>query len=121
MSQIPHAYNKYELLFTPHLIPTLEDLRGEEWQDLVESLSRLPETHPDALAFSLMMIDLDGCMTCEMDSYRAQRGCEMCARQAIMSFKGTDTQLINRFNKARVEVSRKIENLPPVYQSQTVA
>lgn len=119
MSQLTHAYNKYELLFTPHLIPSLGDLRGEEWQDLVGSLSCLPETHPDALAFSLMMIDLDGCLTCEMDSYRAQRGCALCARQAILSFKGSDEQLIQRFDKAKSEVTKKIEKLPPVLQVYT--
>ena len=116
MSQVQHAYNKYELMFTPHLIPSLEDLRGEEWQSLVEAVSNLPETHPDALAFSLMMIDLDGCLTCEMDSYRAQRGCALCARQAVLSFKGTDTQLISRFKEAKMEIPKKIEQLPPVLQ-----
>jgi len=116
MSHVLHAYNKYELLFTPHLIPTLGDLRDEEWQSLVESISNLPETHPDALAFSLMMIDLDGCLTCEMDSYRAQRGCALCARQAILSFKGSDAQLITRFKEAKCRVVKKIEELPPVFQ-----
>jgi hypothetical protein len=76
MSQLPYAYNKYELLFTPHLIPGLRDLRDTEWQRLIDSLAELPETHPDALAFSLMMIDLDGCLTCEMDSY------EFCKSEA---------------------------------------
>lgn len=119
MSHLAHAYSKYELLFTPHLIPTLRDLRGAEWEGLVDTLSDLPETHPDALAFSLMMIDLDGCLTCEMDSYRAQRGCAQCARQAVLSFKGTDTQLIRRFDQAKQEINQKMEELPPVMQLQT--
>ena len=120
MSQVAHAYNKYELLFTPHLIPELEDLRGEEWRSLVGSVSKLPETHPDALAFSLMMIDLDGCLTCEMDSYRAQRGCALCARQAITSFKGTDSQLINHFYRVQSQIFHKIELLPPAIQTHTL-
>ena len=108
MSYVPHAYSKYELLFTPHLIPTLGELREKEWQTLVKKVSDLPETHPDALAFSLMMIDLDGCLTCEMDSYRAQRGCEMCAKQAIVSFKGSDKKLIDLFSKAQRKVAQNI-------------
>jgi len=119
MSHPAQAYSKYELLFTPHLIPTLRNLRGKEWEGLVDTLSDLPETHPDALAFSLMMIDLDGCLTCEMDSYRAQRGCAQCARQAVLSFKGSDIQLIRQFDKAKVEINKKIEDLPPVMQLQT--
>lgn len=112
MSYVPHAYNKYELMFTPHLIPSLSDLRDEKWQKLVKSVSTLPETHPDALAFSLMMIDLDGCLTCEMDSYRAQKGCELCARQAVLGFKGSDEQLINCFQEAKNHLAVKFDELP---------
>ena len=109
MNQVPQAYIKYELLFTPRLIPTLKDLRGEEWQALVCMLSNLPETHPDVLAFALMMIHLDNCLTCEMDSYRAQRGCITCARQTITSFKGTDGQLLIQFEQAKTDVQQHLD------------
>lgn len=108
MSQAPLAYSKYELLFTPHLIPSLRNLRGQEWQQLVDSVSNLPETHPDALAFSMMMIKLDNCLNCEMDSYRAQRGCAACAAHAVASFKGSDRQLLSRFEQAQSDVLRKL-------------
>jgi hypothetical protein len=109
MSDMPQVYQKYELLFTPHLISKLRDLRGEEWRKLIDYLAGLPETHPDALAFSMMMIRLNSCLTCEMDSYRAQRGCAMCARQTILSFKGTDRQLLQRYERARREIERQLE------------
>lgn len=101
MSNLPQVYRNYDLLFTPHLIPQLRNLRGKEWADLIDYLATLPETHPDALAFSMMMIKLGSCLTCEMDSYRAQRGCAMCARQTIISFKGSDKQLMKRYEKAQ--------------------
>ncbi|MBI1882329.1 MAG: hypothetical protein HYR94_29505 [Chloroflexi bacterium] len=101
MSDLPQVYGKYDLLFTPHLIPRLRNLRGEEWARLIDTLSTLPETHPDALAFCMMMINLGSCLTCEMDSYRAQRGCAVCAQQTIISFKGSDKQLIKRYEHAR--------------------
>ena len=101
MSDLPQVYGKYDLLFTPHLIPRLRNLRGEEWAKLIDTLSILPETHPDALAFCMMMIHLGGCLNCEMDSYRAQRGCAVCAQQTIISFKGNDKQLIKRYENAR--------------------
>jgi hypothetical protein len=101
MKDLPQVYGKYDLLFTPRLIPRLRNLRGEEWARLIDSLSTLPETHPDALAFCLMMIQLGSCLSCEMDSYRAQRGCLVCAQQAVVSFKGNDKQLIKRYEHAR--------------------
>lgn len=104
MSDLPQVYANYELLFTPHLIPQLRNLRGEEWAKLIDYLASLPDTHPDTLSFSLMMINLGGCLSCEMDNYRAQKGCALCARQTILSFKGTDKQLIARYEKARQQV-----------------
>jgi hypothetical protein len=101
MSDLPQVYRKYELLFTPHLISQLRDLRGAEWAELIDSLAALPETHPDALAFAMMVIHVGSCLSCEMDSYRAQRGCAVCSRQTILSFKGSDKQLISRYKSAR--------------------
>ena len=108
MSDLPQVYRKYELLFTPHLISQLRDLRGEEWAKLIDSLSGLPETHPDALALAMMIIKLGSCLTCEMDSYRAQRGCKLCSRQTILSYKGNDQQLISRYNSARKAVYEQL-------------
>jgi len=108
MSNLPQVYRKYDLLFTPHLIPQLRNLRGEEWAKLIDYLAALPELHPDTLSFAVMMINLGGCLTCEMDSYRAQRGCAMCARQTILSYKGNDSQLINRYEKARKIVAQHL-------------
>lgn len=108
MSNLPQVYRKYELLFTPQLIPQLRNLRGQEWAKLIDTLSSLPETHSDALAFAMMMIELGGCLSCEMDSHRAQRGCATCARQTIISFKGNDKQLIKLYEKARQLVHQQL-------------
>ena len=105
MRELPQVYRKYDLLFTPHLIPQLRNLRGEEWDNLIDHLSALPETHPDTLAFSMMMINLGGCLTCEMDSYRAQRGCAMCAKQTVIGYKGSDQQLMKQYEKAQQFIS----------------
>ena len=111
MNDLPQVYRKYDLLFTPHLIPQLRNLRGEAWAEFIDRLAKLPETHPDALAFSVMMIDLGGCLSCEMDSYRAQRGCALCARQTILSFKGNDNQLLKRYEKAQLIVTEHFSGL----------
>lgn len=103
-------YYKTEMLFPPRVIPKLRDLRGKAWQKLIDRISTLPEMHPDKLALMLMMIQLDGCLNCDADSYRAMRGCELCARQIIRRFKGTDKELLGLFKQAQKEVGAYLES-----------
>jgi hypothetical protein len=93
-----------ELLFPPYAIAPLENLRGPEWAALVRRVAALPETDPDSLAFSLMMMRLDGCMTCETDSYKAMRGCVQCAIQTIRRFKEEDGDLLEFYKEAQADV-----------------
>lgn len=93
-----------ELLFPPYAIPQLKDLRGPKWRALIERVLRLPEDHPEALALSWMMMRLDGCRTCEVDSYKAMQGCVACATQNIRRFKGSDAELLALYRDALKEV-----------------
>ena len=97
-------YAGNELLFPPYAIPHLQDLRGPRWQQLVSHVMRLKEDHPEALALSLLMMKLDGCRTCETDSFKAMRGCVACARQTIQRFKGNDAQLLKLYDESLQEV-----------------
>ena len=97
-------YADNEILFPPHAIPRLAHSRGEDWRELVDRVTSLPPADPDCLAFSLMMIRLDGCLSCETDSYRAMRGCTACALQTLHRFKGSDQDLIQRHRKAARDV-----------------
>jgi len=101
--------SKAELLFPAHLIPSLRGLREEEWQGLVEKIERLPETHPDSLAFVLMMIELDGCMRCNSNNYKFLRGCYLCATQTVQSFKGTDEDLLIHYEHARERLQEQLK------------
>lgn len=103
-------YNKTEMMFPPQAISGLRDLRGKGWQKLVDRVSALPEMHPDKLAFMLMMVRLDGCLKCASDSYRALRGCELCARQTVGRFKGSDGDLFKQFELAREDVLKYLES-----------
>jgi hypothetical protein len=98
-----------ELLFPPRLIPELGELRGEKWRELVERVSLMSETHPDTLAFCLMMIRLNACLGCVSGSYRFMRGCELCAQQTISRYQGTDEELIDLFQHAKDDLSRYTE------------
>ncbi|MCD6290063.1 MAG: hypothetical protein J7M34_06115 [Anaerolineae bacterium] len=100
------AYPKAEILFPPRLISELQDLRGPQWQDLVRRAAELPETHPESLAFSLLMIRLNGCLRCTNGSYKFMRGCAACSRQTITQFKGTDEDLLRLYRQALSDVER---------------
>ncbi len=103
-------YPESEILFPSRIIPLLEDLRGEEWQALVDKVKNLPETHVDTLAFSLMMINIGGCLTCDLDSYRASLGCATCAKRTIGSYKGSDKILKKQFEEAKKEVGAYLKS-----------
>jgi hypothetical protein len=81
-------------------------LRGEEWLDLVERVTRAQPAELDHLGFVLMMIRLASCASCNADSFRAQRGCPKCASQAVAHFRGKDQDLIDLFLNARREVEQ---------------
>ena len=80
-------------------------------------MSKRPGNHPDSLAFSLMLIRLDGCMACETDSYRAMKGCLGCALQTLRRHKGSDQELLKRYQAASVKIEQHLESLPtaPIY------
>ena len=105
-------YPKAELLFPPRLIPTLKNLRGPEWAALVDRMVKLPETDPDSLAFSLMMIRLDGCVKCHEGSFKYMRGCQLCATQTVMQFKGADSDLVHLYLKARRDIDLYLSGQP---------
>ena len=97
-------YPDSEILFPSRCIPQLRDLRGPEWAELVDHIAALPDGHEDVLGFSLMVIRLGSCLTCDLDSYRASLGCCTCARRSVSGFKGSDRELVLLFEEAREEV-----------------
>jgi len=107
-------YPDSEILFPSRCIPQLRNLRGEKWARLVDHVVRLPDQHEDVLGFSLMMIRLSSCLTCDLDSYRASLGCCTCARRTVSGFKGSDDDIIRLFEEAREEVRQYLarDDLP---------
>jgi hypothetical protein len=95
-----------EILFPMRVAPYLRDLRGNAWRELVQMVTDEQEASLNQLAFSLLLVRLSGCLTCHTDSYRAMRGCTICATQVIRRFKGEDKELIGLFKNARNDVKR---------------
>lgn len=102
-----------EILFPSHLIPTLSGLRGEKWDVLVKRIASLPPDHPEVAAFTLMMVRLDGCVSCNPDLYKALRGCQECAQQTIRKIKEDDEHLMTVYQKSAQEVQTYRKSLSP--------
>ncbi len=103
-------YPESEILFPTRVIIQLVSLRGPEWRELVEHITSVPETHEDSLAFSLMMIKFNSCLTCDLDSYRASLGCSTCAKRMVAGFKGSDKALVRKYEEAQQEVIGYLES-----------
>lgn len=98
-------YPRSEILFPHRCVRELKGLRGPLWDELVERILALPDTHPDSMAFALMMIKLSGCLDCDLDSYKASLGCCTCAKRTLNAFKGSDKLLLKRFAEAQEELA----------------
>jgi hypothetical protein len=113
-------YAPNEIMFPRKAIPAVRNMRGPEWRALVERILQLPETHEETLAFMLMMIRLNGCLECETDSYRAMRGCDLCAIQTLRRYKGPDSELIKQFHHALATVREHLNEPIESVQRQII-
>jgi hypothetical protein len=101
-------YPKAELLFPPRLIVSLRNLRGPLWASMIDHLGGLTETDPESLAFTLLMVRLSACVKCHEGSFKYMRGCQLCATQSVMQFKGSDEELIELYDRARQDLAAYI-------------
>jgi hypothetical protein len=105
-------YAENEILFPYNVIPTLRRVRGEKFQALVERVMAGSQLHDETLAFMLMMVRLNGCISCETDSFRAMKGCAACAMQTLRRYKGDDDELIAQFEQALAEIRDYAHRFP---------
>ena len=92
-----------ELLFPMRVAPSLSTLRGGQWAGLIKDVCRADAEPVSQVAFVLMMVRINGCITCNADSFRAMRGCTQCARQSIKRFRGEDSGLLEQYQTALQE------------------
>jgi hypothetical protein len=101
--------NDTELLFPSRVIAALEGLRGLAWDELVKYVIALPEDAIEHQAFVLMMTKLNGCNTCNSDSFRAMRGCTACSIQNVRRYRNSDNHLTGIYEKAKNDMTRAAE------------
>ena len=100
-------YTDNEILFPHYAIPALRNTRGPKWRQLIDRISQKDETSVEVIALMSVMIQLNGCLACETDSFRAMRGCTSCAQQTLRRFKGSDEELIGAY-KAALDKFRQV-------------
>lgn len=98
-----------ELLFPLRVIPSLGDLRGTEWQELIDHLSGDDAGQDEKIAFTALVVKLAGCAACNTDSFRAMKGCTQCSRLVLKRFKGVDAELIAIYRECYKEVGEYLQ------------
>jgi hypothetical protein len=101
-----------ELLYPMRVTSSLRNVRDEKWTDLIDHVIANDCTTNDQLAFTLMMVKLDGCVNCNTDSFRAMRGCTQCAKQNIKRFRGDDNELFEQYEQAKIDVEKYLSTRP---------
>lgn len=104
-----------DLLFPPRVISSLRELRGDDWDKLIENVINAGETDEKRLAFVLLMAKMGGCVSCHSDSYRAIRGCTHCSKQTIRRFRGSDKELLDLFNQALLDITDHLSNSSEIF------
>lgn len=94
-----------EMLFPMRVIPSLGDMRGPEWQALINRLSTETTEDSEKIALTALVVKLAGCAACNTDSFRAMKGCTQCARLIIKRYKGSDADLIRNYQDCQKEVN----------------
>ena len=95
-----------ELIFPPRVIPALRGLRKAGWDKLLDEVIASGDGSPEEAGFVLMMARLDGCASCNADSFRAMHGCTQCAMQTIRRYHGADKSLAALHHKSQTEVEK---------------
>jgi hypothetical protein len=100
-----------DLLFPSYAIESLRKLRGAQWESLICGLLEQDPIGPERIAFVLFMVRLSGCTSCQSDSFRAMRGCVICASNTIRRYKGNDKSLIDLYNEAKRDMINYLQRV----------
>ncbi len=90
-----------ELIFPLRVTRSLRELHGVPWRKVVDSAAKATPDSPEAVGFVLAMARVNGCHTCNADSFRAMKGCTLCAQDAVRRYRGGEKALLKVVEKAR--------------------
>ena len=96
-------YRAKNSLFPSYALPRLRRMRGNKWSKLVKSIERLPEEHPEHMAFTLMMRRLRGSLN-QAEALCMMPGCANCAREVLEQYQGSERRLLAEYKNTLKEV-----------------
>lgn len=109
-----------EILFPMRVAAHLRDLRGTWWRDLVDGAVAAADGSLEQLAFSLLLVRLNGCLTCHTDSHRALRGCTLCALQSVRRYRGDEADLAELYEQAKQDVNSYLDKTPSLGEVEAI-
>ena len=95
-----------ELIFPLRVAPAIRDLHGAAWRKVVDKAHKAGPESPEAVIFVLAMARIDGCHTCNADSFRAMKGCTLCAQDAVRRYRGGERGLLKQVEKAEKDYTK---------------
>jgi len=95
-----------DFIFPSRVIPKLRDLRGEGWRDLVDHAAKVDPLDQSHLAFVLMMVRVNGCESCNTDSFRAMRGCTSCSIQTLERSPDDEKEFLRKYEEAQKDLEK---------------
>jgi hypothetical protein len=99
------VYNEdTELIFPLRVAKSLRGLHGEKWRKAVDKAAKAKPDSPEAISFVLAVARVDGCSSCHADSFRAMKGCTLCAQDAVRRHRGGERALLKALDKARADI-----------------
>lgn len=87
----------------------MKNLRGVGWKLLVKETTENDTDLINKVTITLLIARLCGCVTCNADSYRANRGCRICSQQAIKRCKNSDIELESMYKRLYIKTKKTIE------------
>lgn len=108
-SNIQMLNQETELIFPVRLLNGIKNLRGTGWKSLIEETTENDFDLIKKVTLTLLMAKLCGCITCNADSYRANRGCKICSQQAIRRLKISDNDLESMYKRFYIKTKKYIE------------
>jgi hypothetical protein len=95
-----------ELIFPIRVAPALRTLHAAAWKKAVDQAIKAEPDSPVAISFVLAMARIDGCHNCHADSFRAMKGCTVCAQDAVRRYRGGEKGLLKQVEKAKGDVEK---------------
>lgn len=93
-----------ELLFPLRVIPELYHLRDDAWDRLLDRVQSIEADPVEQKGFTLFMVRMGGCLTCNADSFRAMRGCTQCAQRTVKRIREEGPELLELFEAHCTEI-----------------